>query len=116
MMLAFGFSANAQQKKAAAQPAAKKEAASAESKEKTFSELAAKDVIALGEVIEYTGTQERDFKGLFEYKYRMLSDNLSEERKSVLAQSIEMKIRATLSADQNEKLSKRPDLINKLSH
>lgn len=115
MTLGFGLMAHAQQKKAAAPQPAQKEV-SKETDEERFERLAAKDVKELGEVVGYTGTQERDFMGLFTYKYRNLAQDLNADRKATLANSIEMKIRATLSAEQNEKLSKKPELIKKLSN
>lgn len=115
MTLGFGLTANAQQKKAAAPQPAQKEV-SKETDEERFERLAAKDVKALGEVVGFTGTQEADLQRLFAYKYRNMAQDLSAERKATLTNSIEMKIRATLSAEQNEKLSKKPELIKKLSN
>ncbi len=115
MTLGFGLTANAQQKKAAAPQPAQKEV-SKETDEERFERLAAKDVKALGEVIGYTGTQERDFMGLFTYKYRNMAQNLSPERKANLSEVIEKKIMASLSAQQTERLAAKPELIKKLSN
>lgn len=115
MTLGFGLTANAQQKKAAAPQPAQKEV-SKETDEERFEKLAAKDVKVLGDVIGYTGTQERDFMGLFTYKYRNMAQNLSPERKANLSEVIEKKIMASLSAQQTEKLAGKPELIKKLSN
>lgn len=116
IMLACGLTANAQQKKAAAKPAkqeVQQTAATTEASRK-IAEAAAKDVTALGKVISFTGTQRQDFMGLFEHKHRNLAENLSDERKKVLLQSIEAKINATLTPDQNAKLAKSPETMKML--
>ena len=115
MMLAFGYTANAQQKKATAPATTKQQQASVD--EAAIKEAAVKDVTALGEFIVLTEDQKSAFKGLFEYKHRVLADkSLSQERKDILAEQIDMKIRATVSADQVGKLDENPKLMNKLTH
>lgn len=119
VMLAFGFTASAQQKavKPATTTTAVKPAPQVtDTKDRAVAESAAKDVAALGKVIAYTGTQQQDFTGLFEYKHRLLAQNLSRERKEILAQTIEAKIRATLNADQNAKLAGNTEMIKQLSN
>ncbi len=112
MMLAFGYTANAQQRKATApvqQQASVDEAA--------IKKAALKDVQMLGEYIELTEDQKTAFKGLFEYKHRDLATpNFSQERKDILAEQIEMKIKATVSPDQVGKLDENPELMHKLTH
>lgn len=115
VMLACGLTANAQQKKAAKpvkQEVQQTSQASADAKK--IAEAAAKDVAALGKVITFTGTQQQDFMGLFEHKHRYLAQNLSNERKAILSQSIEAKINATLTPDQNAKLAKSPATMKML--
>ena len=116
MMLAFGYTANAQQRKAKApvQQTNTDKAAMLEASIKTDGE---KDVKALGEFIELTSDQKSALQGLFEYKHRVLADkNLSQERKDILAEQIKMKIEATVSPDQVEKLDNNPRLMNILTH
>ncbi|NDI98394.1 hypothetical protein GWA97_04850 [Flavobacterium sp. LaA7.5] len=111
MMLAFGYTANAQQRKAAAPV----QQASAD--ETAIQQAAGKDVKALAEFIELTADQRSAFQGLFEYKHRTLADkNLSQERKDILADNIEMKIKATVSPDQVGKLDDNPKLMKILTH
>lgn len=111
--LAFGFSANAQQKKAATKPAATKTVSAAQATE-DIKQLALKDVAALGEVVKLSNTQKDDFLGLFEYKHRHYADNLSAERRAGVAQTIEAKIKASLSPDDISKLEAKPGLMKKL--
>lgn len=111
MMLAFGYTANAQQRKATAP--VQQQASVDEAAVKT---AAAKDVKALGEFIDLTSDQQTAFKGLFEYKHRLLAENLSQERKDILAEQIELKIKATVSPDQVGKLDENPKLMNILTH
>ena len=112
MMLAFGYTANAQQRKATAP--VQKQTSVDEAAVKT---AAAKDVKALGEFIQLTSDQKTAFQGLFEHKHRILAEKgLSQERKDILAEQIKMKIEATVSPDQVGKLDKNPKLMNKLTH
>lgn len=110
VMLAFGFSANAQKKEA--KPATQ---AVAQQKE-DIKQLAMKDVEALGKVIKFTGTQKDDFLGLFEYKHRELANNLSADRKASLSKVIEAKIKASLSPEELAKLEKNPAVLKKLTN
>ena len=109
IMLAFGLNANAQQKAPSKQITEKQDA---------ISVAARKDVKALGDVVKFEGTKEQDFFGLFKKKHSELTQNgeLSKERKDVLAQVIEAKITATLTPEQNKKLSSNPALLQKLTH
>jgi hypothetical protein len=109
LMLGVSFTANAQKNTSA------KPATAADSKEATIQKAAVADTKALHEFVPLTDAQMQSFKGLFEYKYRTLSENLSEERKKVLAETIEMKINATLTPDQVAKLSQNQKLLNQLS-
>ena len=105
-MLAFGLTANAQQKGSA-------EATSVEQKIK---QAAAKDLALMMEVIELDAQDKQSFMGLFERKHNFLMQNLSEERKAILANENRAKIEATLDADQFAKLQKSPGVLNKLIH
>ena len=93
-MLAFGLTASAQQKKATQTAAATT----------TVAKVDARD--------------QESMIGLFQYKHRELQKygDLSADRKAALAQTIEHKIKATLNADQVEKLAKTPALMKKLTN
>jgi hypothetical protein len=105
-MLAFGLTANAQQKGSAenANTAA----------EQQIKQAAAKDVALMMEVIELDSQDKQNFMGLFERKHRYLMQNLSEERKTILRNETKAKIEATLDADQNAKLAQSPEVLQKL--
>lgn len=111
--LGLSFTASAQQKKAAVKPAAQATATATD-----FKAAAGKDVAALNKVVTLSDTDKQNFQGLFEYKHHELNQPvaLSEERKSILSQSIEAKLRATLSADQMAKLDNNPELLKTLTH
>jgi hypothetical protein len=74
------------------------------------------NLAALSEVIPVQGTLSEDLFRLFEYKHRNLNENLSTDRKAELARIIEMKLRATLSADQMQKIESKPGLLKKLTN
>lgn len=74
------------------------------------------NLAALSEVVPVQGTLSDDLFRLFEYKYRNLNENLSAERKVELAKIIELKLRATLSADQMQSIEKKPGLLKKLTN
>jgi hypothetical protein len=109
VMLAFGLNANAQQKKAV------KTAAKETTKELTVAEAAQSDVDALtGIVTNLNKTQKQDFYNLFEYKHRTMREDLSAERKAVVSQSIEAKIKASLDPADIQKLENNPAVMRKL--
>lgn len=115
-MLAFGLTANAQQKKAATASAAATTVVKADAE--AIKKAAVKDVAAMKEVIELNAQDQQSMLGLMEYKHRNLQENpgFSAERKAALSQTIEAKLRATLNTDQMEKLSKMPDLMKRLTN
>ena len=112
IMLCFGYTANAQQK------ATKATTTQQQGVDKAAIKAAAlKDVTALSEFIDLSEAQKENFKGLFEYKHRLLADkNLSQERKDILAESIEAKIRGNVPQDQVAKLDDNPKLMQILTH
>lgn len=107
-MLAFGLTANAQQK------APKQDAQT--SVEQKIKQAAAKDVALMMEVIELDADNKQNFMRLFEHKHDLLQQNLSAERKTELARVMKAKIEATLNADQNAKIAQSPGLMEKLTH
>lgn len=101
LFLAFTINANAQDK---------------EFKKVDAAVEAQKDIKALTEFVALEGTMAEDLKRLFEYKFTVLNDNLSTERKAELANIIEIKLRATLPVDKMQKLEKNAELLKKLTH
>lgn len=113
MMLAFGYTANAQQKKAAATPVSQAKTADMSAVKKAT----IKDITALSEYLQLSDNTLSGLKALFEYKHTILADpNLSQERKDILAENIEMKLKGSLSADEQEKLELNPKLLKQLTH
>ncbi|MEE1899241.1 hypothetical protein GN157_01515 [Flavobacterium rakeshii] len=110
VMLAFGLNANAQKK------APSNQVVAAQNQE-SYKVSAEKDLKALKEVVELQEGQEKAFRNLFKHKHEILSiKDLSQERKDVLAQSVESKISSTLTPEQNKKLAAAPGLLKVLSH
>lgn len=99
-LLAFSINATAQEKKAT-----------------NAHDLAKKEAADLATAVGLTDSQTADFVRLFELKHTTLENKtLSDERKKVLATSIEAKIRATLDATQTDKLEKNKALLDRLVH
>ena len=111
-MLAFGLNANAQQKKAAQATAT----TTVTPEQQQIKQAAVRDLALMMEVIELDAQDQQSFLGLFERKHRYLMQNLSDERKAILADETKAKIEATLNADQNAKLAQSPALMQKLTH
>ncbi len=112
VMLAFGLSANAQQKKATASaPAVQANT----SREAGFSASADKDIATLSEYVKLTNDQKLALKSLFEYKHRSFADNLSDERKAILSDNIAMKLKSTLEPAQVSKIEGNTQLMNILT-
>jgi hypothetical protein len=115
IMLACGVSANAQQKKNVASATPAVTAQQGNDVNASIRSAAIKDVENLSEFVQLTPEQKTGFKGLFEYKQNLLQkENLSAERKAVLAQAIEAKIKASLTPDQVAKLEDNPKLLQML--
>ena len=74
-----------------------------------------KEAVALAEYLQLDQTMTADFQRLFEQKHRTLEDKtLSQERRAEVSRIIEMKIRATLTEAQMEKLQANKDLFKSL--
>lgn len=97
LMLAFSLNLNAQ-----------------EAKKVNPNEEAKKDAIEMQTLLKLDATKTADLTRLFEMKYDYLNQNLSDERKVVLKQSIEAKIRASLTDEQMSKLESKSELFKKL--
>jgi hypothetical protein len=99
LFLAFTIGANAQ-----------------ESKAKTSDAEARQDTAKLNELVGLTQTQQDDFVPLFNMKYKTLSNpDLSNDRKKEMSRIVEMKIRASLTADQLQKLDAKPTVLAELT-
>lgn len=97
-MLAFAAGANAQDKRMSAEESAKL------------------DAIKMAEVLNLPASQQMDFQRLFQMKYEVMNDpQMSVERKKEMARVVDMKIRASLTSEQIEKLDKNPELLAKLT-
>jgi hypothetical protein len=82
----------------------------------SFRNAALKDADALGQVITYKDAKtKQNFVGLFEIKHRELAQGLNTERKAQLAQTIEAKIKASLSPEDLQKLENKPALMKRLT-
>lgn len=113
IVLAFSVNANAQQKTATPQKVEKK--AVEKKSPKDIKEASMNDLMALKKaVVAFEGTQEADLLRLFEYKHDLLKQDLSADRKQILTQSIEDKLKATLTPDQMQKVSAKPALLKQL--
>lgn len=99
LMLAFTINANAQEKK-----------------ELTSAEKAKNEAVALSQFLGLNDTQTADFQRLFEQKHKTFEDKtLSQERKAEVSRIIEMKIAATISDDQMNKLRQNKELLKELT-
>lgn len=97
LMLAFSINANAQENKSNAKDNAKKES------------------LELAELVGISGTQVADLERLFEMKHQTLEiKDLSEERKTEMSRIVDLKIRASLTGEQIQKLEANTELYNRL--
>lgn len=110
MLLAFGATANAQQK-SADKATAQQEYAKAK---KGFNDAATKDIATLSEFVKLTSDQKVKLQSLFAEKHRMHSENLSNERKAVAKQSIEASFKSALTPDQLSKVEGNTQLMQTL--
>lgn len=108
MLLAFGYTANAQQKKATT-PVKQVRV------DNTALEKAAMDdLTSLSKFIDLSGDQKTALQPLFLLKHREKTNDLSQERKDILAQNIEAKLKGSLTPAQVSKLDNNPELMQKL--
>lgn len=111
IMVGFSFTAQAQQKKVA------KATAQSTVTDAGVQKAAAADVKALDAYIPLNAAEKQSFTGLFEYKHQNIKDGqMSAERIDVFAQTIEAKIKATLTPENLTKLEGNPKLLKQLTH
>lgn len=116
VMLAFGLNANAQQKKAAtATPQTAAQQANL-SKQAVYSDAAVKDIATLSEFVKLTADQKVKLKSLFQQKHQDYAQNLSAERKAVLADYVEAQMKSYLDPAQVAKIEGNAQLLNTLTH
>ena len=119
LTLGLGFTASAQQKKTAKQ-VVKTAQVALPANDAEVKKAAQQNVNSLNGVVTLTDAEKQMFQGLFETKYRNLQSvakagNKAAEKEGV-AQSIEAKLRATLSADKMAKLDAKPAVLKELTH
>lgn len=115
IMLAFGVNANAQQKKAA--PAAQNTAVNKANSQKNadFSDAALKDIATLSDYIKLTPQQETGLKAVFEYKHKTYAENISDERKVIVAKNVAGKMNSILKDDLFAKIEGNTQLMDILT-
>ncbi|HLA55291.1 MAG TPA: hypothetical protein VK623_04290 [Flavobacterium sp.] len=100
LFLAFTIGANAQESKVG----------------NSNAEVARQDAIKLNAIVGLTDTQQDNFTSLFLMKYNTLSNpDLSNDRKKEMSRIVEMKIRASLTAEQLQKLDAKPTVLAELT-
>lgn len=77
-----------------------------------------KNIMELSSVLELTDQQKAMFRELFTTKNRMLKDatGASEERKTIIYETIARKIEASIPADQFEKLKANKEVFHSITH
>lgn len=101
LLLAFSINANAQEKTGY--------------KGMNSTEIAKKQAAQLAECVGLDKTLQNSFENLFEQKFMILDDKkATPERKLEMSRIVEAKIRASLDANQTNKLEKNPDLLKAL--
>lgn len=113
IMLAFSFNANAQQKKNTATATQQPQVNQAD-----VQKYADKDMKMLDELVSLTNDQKKGFQTLFERKHSMLLQHpdFSQERKTILAESVETKLKSAMTPDQVAKLENKPEVLKALTN
>lgn len=109
IMLAFSFNANAQKKNNTTATATQQTKVD----EAQVQKLGEKDLQRLHELVNLTANQKTALIDLFKYKHRthMENPNFSQERKSILAENIETKIKSAITPEQIAKLEDNPEIL-----
>jgi nitrogen-specific signal transduction histidine kinase len=116
VMLAFGLNANAQQKKAAAATSQTAAQQANLTKQAAYSDAAIKDIETLSQFVKLTADQKVKLKSLFEQKHVDYAQNLSAERKVILADFVETQMKSYLDPAQLTKIEGNTQLMNILTH
>jgi len=89
--------------------------ANAQDKSQTAVDNATKEAAMLQEATGISNTQTTDLQRLFEMKYQTLEDkNLSAERKQEFLKIVMLKIEASLTPEQMQKLNANPVLLDRI--
>lgn len=112
VMLGFGFTATAQQKSFTV----KSPTTQATPTDPEVAKAAAKDLTALTNVVALNAVEKQNFKGLFEYKHSELKKPLTADKKKVLLNSIDAKLRASLTPEQMAKLDSNKKVLSQLTN
>jgi len=115
VMLGFGFTATAQQKKVVVKSPTATDVRTI-TPDPVVEQAAAKDLTALSKTITLTDVEKQNFKGLFEYKHRELKKTLTADQKKVLLNSIDAKLRASLTPEQMAKLDSNKKVLSQLTN
>lgn len=82
--------------------------ATAQNEKVSTEALAKKELSILNEMVGLTQQQQTDLYRLYQYKYETLADaTLSNERRAEFSRIADLKVEATLTGDQNQKLATR---------
>lgn len=79
-------------------------------------EKATADVIDLAKLVGIESSLQDGFTKLFTMKYEMLQENLSDERKQILKQTMVDKIKTSLTPAQLAKLIAKKELYDRLTN
>lgn len=110
----IGFTASAQQKKAAVNAPVKQTELPVKNTEVT--KAAKKNVATLNSVVALSDTEKQMFQGLFETKYEMLKKAATPAEKENIYNAIGQKLRATFTADKMARLDAKPEVLKALTH
>lgn len=107
LMVAFGFSANAQSNL--------KLESETKPKQENAKELAYTELRELSSVVELTPELKNDFLTLFMMRNEAMTNTNSEEEKAAVYERFGQKFLTGLTEEQNRKLSENKELYNKLT-
>lgn len=112
LMLAFSFSAAAQEKKQTEE----KKIDKTEKVVLSPTEAAKNDAAAITEFLGLTNNQEEDFSRLFKMKHKLMQDQFATaESKKEMSRIVGLKINASITSEQQAKLNANPELLKKLT-
>lgn len=108
LMIAFGFSANAQSNL--------KLESDSKSKDQNVKEMAYSELRELSSVVELTPESKNDFLTLFMMRNEAVNNAKSYEEKAAIYERFGQKLLSGLSEEQSKKLSENKELYNRLTN
>lgn len=108
LMIAFGFSANAQSNL--------KLESDSKSKEQNVKEMAYSELRELSSTVELSPEQKNDFLTLFVMRNEALNNTKSYEEKTAIYERFGQKLLSGLSEEQSKKLSENKEVYNRLTN